>query len=49
MLADTVDHFDVHGIVADLIAWYGRVDVGSIPEGPFWSTVEAHALPGVDR
>ncbi len=45
-LADHADDFDVEGIVAALIRWYGRVDVGSIPSGPFWSTVYAHRARG---
>jgi len=34
-LQDHAHEFDVEGAVAELIAWYGRVDVGTIPSGPF--------------
>lgn len=42
-LQDHAHEFDVEGAVAELIAWYGRVDVGTIPSGPFWSTIYAHS------
>lgn len=41
VLGDVADHFDVSGIVRDLLDLFGRVDVGRIPPGPFWATVRA--------
>ena len=38
-LQEHADNFDIPGIVADLIAHHGRVDVGTIDPGPFWAAV----------
>jgi len=38
-LQEFADAYDIEGIVRDLIRDHGRVDVGTIPSGPFWATV----------
>ena len=42
-LQDHADNYEIPSIVRDLIADHGRVDVGSIGPGPFWSTVQRWA------
>ena len=38
-LQEYADGYNIPAIVRDLIRDHGPVDVGTIPSGPFWSTV----------
>ncbi len=42
-LTDCGDEFDVAGIVRDIIAEHGRVDIDSIDPEAYWAVVERHA------
>ena len=41
-LTDFVNDYDVDGIVRDVIARYGRVNIDAIDEAEYWGLVEKH-------